>query len=202
MSQVQASRLCGIQNDLLRWLHDYWQDLLKGREMPSRTDIDPVDIPPTLLPHLLLTEVTDHARLRYRLVGTAYRNTLGVEITGRYDARLRYRLVGTAYRNTLGVEITGRYVDEIFRNAYGHYLIELGQEVVRRRRPIYTELVLPPVGDGTERFIQRLSLPLSTDGTNVDMLFSGDIVEPVALGSPDTPSAGRERFTETLRLIL
>jgi len=177
MSQVQASRLCGIQNDLLRWLHDYWQDLLKGREMPSRTDIDPVDIPPTLLPHLLLTEVTD-------------------------DARLRYRLVGTAYRNTLGVEITGRYVDEIFRNAYGHYLIELGQEVVRRRRPIYTELVLPPVGDGTERFIQRLSLPLSTDGTNVDMLFSGDIVEPVALGSPDTPSAGRERFTETLRLIL
>src|ERR1051325_6866611 len=50
----------------------YWFDKRGARLMPSRRDIDPVEIEPRLLPNLQITELVDGgARFRYRLAGTA-----------------------------------------------------------------------------------------------------------------------------------
>ena len=66
-----------------RDLYDYWRACAQSRAIPSRYDIDPVDIP-HLLPGLSLLD-TGHEMeaLRYRLAGTRVREIYGTEITGR-----------------------------------------------------------------------------------------------------------------------
>lgn len=51
--------------------------------MPSRSEIDPVDLP-ALLPHMFLVDVLDNPRdFRFRLAGTHLREFTGMEVTGR-----------------------------------------------------------------------------------------------------------------------
>ena len=51
--------------------------------MPSRADIDPVDIP-RLLPDVMLVERFADGRYRYRLIGTENSRAHGMNATGRY----------------------------------------------------------------------------------------------------------------------
>ena len=63
----------------------YWIDKRGSRLLPSRRDIDPVEIPPKILPHLQIIDVVDGgARFRYRLIGTATVDAYGEDFTGRY----------------------------------------------------------------------------------------------------------------------
>lgn len=73
-----------LQSERLRELGDYWLARRGGRRMPSRADIDPVDIKP-ILPLLFLADVLPGSPLnfRYRLVGTLVTEVLGVNATGR-----------------------------------------------------------------------------------------------------------------------
>ena len=50
--------------------------------MPSRGDIDPIEIP-KLLPHVQLIEAVGE-RFRYRLIGTALAQAFGRDYTGAY----------------------------------------------------------------------------------------------------------------------
>jgi hypothetical protein len=53
--------------------------------MPARRDIDPIEMGPKLLPHLMLCELSDHAdRIRFRLVGTFLVKRLGFDPTGHW----------------------------------------------------------------------------------------------------------------------
>lgn len=53
-------------------LLDYWEARRGDRGVPRRGDIDPLDLPPSLLPHLLLIDVErEPLDFRYRLAGTA-----------------------------------------------------------------------------------------------------------------------------------
>jgi hypothetical protein len=66
-----------------RDLYDYWRACSQSRPIPSRYDIDPVDIP-HLLPGLSLLDTGPELEtLRYRLAGTRVREIYGTEITGR-----------------------------------------------------------------------------------------------------------------------
>lgn len=68
----------------LRALRDYWLELRGDRQMPSRQDIDPIDIP-HLLAHLVLVDVfSDPLRFRYRLIGTEITRLVGRDATGRW----------------------------------------------------------------------------------------------------------------------
>ncbi len=53
----------------------------RGRTLPSRWDIDPIEIP-RLLPHIMLVDVMGPSLYRYRLVGTEIATTMGVNATG------------------------------------------------------------------------------------------------------------------------
>src|SRR5215813_1573410 len=54
-------------------LYDYWRWKCGTQAMPSRADIDPVDMPRRLLPFINLVDVvSDERRYIYRLVGTGH----------------------------------------------------------------------------------------------------------------------------------
>src|SRR5260370_17327555 len=51
-------------------IYQYWDGKRRGRLMPSRADIDPIELKP-YLPQLVLLDVEgEPPRFRYRLVGT------------------------------------------------------------------------------------------------------------------------------------
>ena len=65
-------------------LYRYWQSKCGHRLMPSRSDIDPTEIPPHLLPGISLVEaVSDDRRYVYRLMGTAEVEVRGFDPTGK-----------------------------------------------------------------------------------------------------------------------
>lgn len=65
-----------------RQLYDYWLGCASGQEMPSRSDINPAQIP-RLLPYVTLVDVQDDiGRSKVRLAGTRLRDVYDCEITG------------------------------------------------------------------------------------------------------------------------
>jgi len=68
---------------------DYWLSLVRGRAIPAREDLDPLDIP-RLVPNLMLVDVfRDPQRFRFRLVGTRLTELARRDSTGRgLDASL------------------------------------------------------------------------------------------------------------------
>jgi hypothetical protein len=129
----------------------YWQSKLAGRLMPSRRDIDPVEIP-RLLPYVMLVDVLrDPLDFRYRLIGTEVRDILHGDYTGK-----RYS------------EVPGKGAGSV---VWSHY-----ETVVVRKQPF---LCTPPYV-GPDRKLQRcdnLLLPLSDDGDTVNMVFNVMTIE-------------------------
>jgi hypothetical protein len=65
-------------------LYDYWLSKhVRGRP-PSRQELDPPIEVPRLAASLMLIDVVEGCRFRYRLVGSAYWDRYGFELTGRW----------------------------------------------------------------------------------------------------------------------
>lgn len=61
----------------------YWEQRRHGRVAPNRRDIDPLDLPLSILPHILLIDVErDPLDFRYRLSGTAADTIHGQSLKG------------------------------------------------------------------------------------------------------------------------
>lgn len=138
-----------VEVPALRALHQYWLGCRRGGRLPSRAEIDPVDIP-DLLRHVMLVDVDEGG------------------------ARFRFRLVGT--KVATGKDPTGCFLHEAApKGLYGHHICALYVRAVREARPFYTVFdyrYAEQHGRGPER-IHRLFLPLSDDGTMVNMLLVG-----------------------------
>jgi hypothetical protein len=130
-------------------LYAYWEAKRRARSMPARADIDPADIL-WLLPYLMIIE--------------------------RAADRFRYRLAGTAVAVALGQDPTGKFV--------GHYLATqenvaevqaIFERVFTTARPAFAtaEFILK---SGAKVAMSLLTLPLSDDGTAVNMTVSTLIV--------------------------
>ncbi len=148
----------------------YWTRRRGSHDMPTRAEIDPIDIP-RLLPHLMLTDVID-------------------------ASRFRYRLVGTAIEDVAGVGMTGRYLEEVIGHIpYRDYLIDLYAAVAIKRCPVFSESDFISNDNEPVRATQRLMLPLSTDGREVDVVLSGQVFidrdNDSPLPEPDEPFRGR-----------
>lgn len=63
-------------------LYAYWDGKRAGRVMPTRADIDPLEMRPWL-GHLLLIEIGADRRFVYRLYGTAFVESFGIDMTGK-----------------------------------------------------------------------------------------------------------------------
>jgi hypothetical protein len=129
-----------ITSERIRQLVAYWHACRGDRPMPLRRDIEPADIK-HLLPNLLLVEIEDPFRVRYRLVGTRVVEFNRIDFTGSYLDDNRW-------------DVTSRY-----SRAY--------KAVAETRLPHYGLDAWPLAGAMNGRS-EIVMLPLSTDGARVD----------------------------------
>lgn len=128
-----------------RILFAYWRSKLDDG-LPSRREIDPIDIP-AVLPSICLTDVVRHGGGR----------------------RYRRRLVGTAVVEKFGQDNTGRWVDELYEGAALEEVLTSYEWVTETGRPRLDRCTLPREGQHYVSY-DRLTLPLADDGHTVDVL--------------------------------
>jgi hypothetical protein len=127
-------------------LYRHWDEMRRGRAMPSRADVDPLKLP-ELLGNLLLIDVL------------------------REPLRFRYRLIGSKLTERIKRDMTGKYFDDVPEPLYRERLHSWHGGVVEEK--------VPRAGITARRLLDRwepyeiLTLPLSADGTNVDMTLTG-----------------------------
>ena len=123
----------------------YWRMKRRWQILPSRRDIDPTEIGP-LLPHLQLIDVVERG------------------------ARYRYRLVGTSLVTSFGREYTGKYLDELFAGERLRYAEHVYGTVCHLRRPVFLRNRYSTTRD-VDMMANRLYMPLSEDGSSVNVIF-------------------------------
>jgi hypothetical protein len=131
--------------DLIQF-YDYWASLCGDRPMPSRKDMDPLQIVAKHLPNLMLVDVLHDAR------------------------RYRYRLVGTNVVEASGDNRTGRYFDEFDFFMIHPLVMQQYNQVVETGKPLYSLEPFTNLRTGSNYDVDRLLLPLSSDGRQIDML--------------------------------
>jgi len=176
MVQNDDPRPGGIEIAILRSLHDYWLRCRRGGGLPSRADIDPVDIP-SLLPHVMLVDVlAEGPRFRFRLVGTQV---------------------------AIGKDPTGRFLHEAApKGLFGHHLGALYARAVREARPFYTVFDYRYAASRGPERIHRLFLPLSDDGEAINMLIVGHVAESNRRDQSSAWEHPPATFRERLMLVL
>jgi hypothetical protein len=128
----------------------YWRAKRGTRLLPSRADIDPLDLSVDL-PRVMMAEVTyDPLEFRYRVAGTGTFRVHGEELTGKHPRDLQPPEFGMLI--------------------YNHYC-----EAVARREPIL-HLIQLDVGDVATSYA-RVILPLGSDGQTVDRLLTVECYE-------------------------
>lgn len=134
-----------LSDPLMVELYDYWAARCGPSRLPGRRDIDPVDLS-RQLPNMMLIDVL------------------------RPPLRFRYRLVGTQVVAASAEDRTGAFFDafEFFRK--NPIVMEQYREVCDTGKP---NLSLEPFRNyvnGSTYEVERLILPLASDGKTVDML--------------------------------
>lgn len=138
--------------------YHYWNSKRRGRRMPSRADIDFLEMKPWF-------------------AGTAL---IGVtrNPTAPNGYELRYHLVGTQPTLLRGQDVTGMRVDIGYFGADLAAALENYRLVIEQKTLVF-DWDRTPSGDGTLREGETLLLPLSSDGENVDMVLVYQEVDPV-----------------------
>ncbi len=123
----------------------YWHRIRGTRPMPSRTDVDPLDIP-QLLPYVMLIDVL------------------------REPLDFRFRLLGTGHDQIVARDYKGMRFSDLPHLARGNPVWGQYERVTLERTPLRASI--PYIGaDTSVRKIEHYLLPLSTDGETVDMIF-------------------------------
>lgn len=145
-------------SERLRPLFLYWVAARGEKLMPSRADIDPVDLPLKLLPHIVLVDVlTLPQRFRYRVMGTAVTAMLGLDWTGRFVDELPETGISVSeqYAKMVKDGVPAVYVDD--SKMYDPSLMQ--HKLVR---------------------YERLLLPLSEDGSTISMLLGATLTKSIS----------------------
>jgi hypothetical protein len=122
----------------------FWLARRGARTMPRKSDLDPVEMPPRLLPQLQIIEPIADGRFRFRLVGTA-----AVEAYGR--------------------DYTGRCPDEMFTPDRAAFIQRIYRTACETRRPVFSRNKYITTKN-VDLIANRLYLPLSDDDATVDFI--------------------------------
>jgi hypothetical protein len=131
-----------VTHPKVRRMYEYWLAKRAGRRMPSRSDIDPLELPDCLGNLCLLDVVDDTPR------------------------RFRFRVDGTNLAELTGFDLTGKYADQVPERGYRELLIALYERVVLTRAPVFISDHEEWKGSGIQ--VTSVTLPLSSDGACVD----------------------------------
>jgi hypothetical protein len=145
-----------LPDQRLENLYQHWLGKRRGRRMPARADIDPLEIPADTWPHTMLLDV----------------------IWERSRPRFRYRRVGEIFWRG-GREPTGMFIDEVVPETAGYrrYVVGLYEEMAQRRCAMYSENSFTLAERAQPMVTKRVALPLSTDGDVVNMVLAGHVFE-------------------------
>jgi hypothetical protein len=145
--------LITVDDRRLRKLYVYWMAKRGRHAMPSRADIDPIELG-SILGNLFLFDVDETLNgFRFRLAGSNIVDTVGVELTGR-------SLAGISPRYGLKP------------------LLDQCLSVVASRQPSYLSVLYS--APARRMICRQLLLPLSTDESRVEIILGGIIYSPIA----------------------
>ena len=133
-----------ISHPRLQRLNGYWSTKKGQRKMPSRADIDVLD-------------------LRYVLG-----NIMLVDVIEGSPPRFRIRLHGSNLSERAGYELTGKMLDELPESEFRKQVRERWIEVATTGEPRHCDRNLH-VFDSRSYHYESIVLPLSADGETVNM---------------------------------
>ena len=128
----------------LRDMLELWRSKCTGDRLPSRTDFDLCELKSHVGWLVLVDVERDPQRFLYRLIGS--------NITGLADR-----------------DVTGKYFDELYDAETASAATSSYRRVVGSRRPTRVNASLHHASKGHLTF-EAIDLPLSNDGTRVDMI--------------------------------
>ncbi|HUB94655.1 MAG TPA: PAS domain-containing protein [Stellaceae bacterium] len=146
-SVTEASFIEAPRDALLSALYAYWNKARGTRRMPSRSDIDPVEIP-KLLPHILMYNVMP-------------------------DGGFTIRLVGEAVADFVGRNATGEPAGAVMTPRAAEVTIAILRAVVTERMPKFRAGKAHWYEEKSHRDFEACFLPLSSDGETVDIILGG-----------------------------
>ncbi len=174
-----------IGDPRLEAVYRYWCERRKGADIPRSGDIKPDEIPPAIASHTMVLEVVRADSL----------------------IRFRYRRVGKVFWRASGIEPTGHFLDECLpaKAGYRDYVIGIYRQVTESKRPLYTENLFTHHGHSVPMGAKRVSLPVSNDGSAIDMILAAHIFDyQVCLALPRhrDPLSTADGLKELVRVYL
>jgi hypothetical protein len=131
----------------LQRLYQYWTDKRGERSMPSRADLDPLDMR-FVIGNVILVDVIDGEPLQFRI-----------------------RLHGTNLSEHVHFDLTGKMLDEMPQAEFRELTRQSFTKVATTKQPLRAQR--DRVLDNRLRRYETIILPLSGDGDRVDMLLCG-----------------------------
>ena len=140
-----------IKHPKLQQLFDYWVTKRGGRRMPSRADIDPLEL------------------------GFILGNVILIDVIEGEPRGFRIRLHGTNLTERVGYELTGKMLDELPQVEFRELSRRSFSKVARTGEPLHA--TRNRMLDGQPRRYETVILPMSSDDSRVDMLLCGLIYD-------------------------
>jgi hypothetical protein len=140
-----------IKHPKLQQLYDYWSAQRGARKMPSRADIDPLDMT-FIIGNVILVDVIAGTSLGFRI-----------------------RLHGTNLVERVHYELTGKMLDDLPQVQFRNLTRKSFTKVAKTAEPL--RALNDRVLDDQLRRYETVILPLSGDDIRVDMLLCGMIYD-------------------------
>jgi hypothetical protein len=136
-----------IAHPKLRRLYEYWDGKRGGRKMPSRADLDPLEMV-FVIGNIIMVDVIEGSPLRFRI-----------------------RLHGTNLAQRVGFELTGKMLDELPQTEFRALAQESFARVVNNGEPRHGRR--DRIIDERPARYETVIMPLSSDGERVDRILVG-----------------------------
>lgn len=134
----------GFTSDKQRNLLEYWVKITGDRHMPSRQDLNPMDIP-----HLLS-------------------GIWMADVVGGEKPNFKVRLFGTDLVQAFGLEGTNLQLDQV---SFAEDIIQRLTILIKTKQAYYHKAKFP-IDSDDYNFYTTLTLPMSSDNENVDIIIS------------------------------
>lgn len=141
---IEALDPQGFTSDKQRGLFEYWVKIRGDRHMPSRQDLNPMDIP-----HLLS-------------------GIWMADVSGGEKPTFKVRLFGTDLVQALHLEGTNLQLDQI---SFAKDIIRRLTALIKTKKAYYYKAKLP-IESEDYNYYTTLTLPMSSDNENVDIIIS------------------------------
>ncbi len=136
-----------IESENLRHIYLIWKTKCGADSLPSRDDIDPVEF------------------------GKALRNVFLIDIKSS-EPKLLLRVMGTAFEDQYGENISGRFLEELDFGDSRNEILQTYEQLIETKAPVYLSGEYEKTDGRLMRF-ERITLPLSDDGEQVTGVLGG-----------------------------